>query len=249
MSLLIRQDLKHDGEFLMARDGADLLAAASGEWGPCLTLYEWDVPTLSVGFHQSTEKLDTERMKNSGVPLVRRPTGGAAVLHSEELTYSIVIPDAPDLRAGSLLLEYVGRSICEALNMIGVAAELDERGEALAPLANRTSCFVRTSRWEVAVRGKKIVGSAQRRQGSALLQHGSILLGDDHLRITDFLAVRSESERDMLRRRLEMKSTSVSREIGEADSRQCLRSGLAEMFGKHFSSFAKSLCAKSELNA
>lgn len=245
MILEIRHDGRLPGQYLMERDQKELEAAASNSRGPCLKVYEWDVPTLSVGFHQKTDKLDLDALANSKVPLVRRPTGGAAVLHSEELTYAIVIPDVPELRAGALLQEYVGRSIAAALNEIGVPAELDERGEALAPLENRTSCFVRTSRWEVAVRGKKIVGSAQRRLGDALLQHGSILLGDDHLRISDFLVVKSETEREMLKRRLEAKSTCVSREVGPQDLRVPLRKALAQAFTNHFEDFLRSKSIRS----
>lgn len=237
MSLAIRQDGPRPGQYLMDRDRDELEAAAVKGWGPCLTIYEWEVPTLSLGFHQETTKLDLESLTAASVPFVRRPTGGAAVLHSEELTYAIVVPDAADLRAGSWLQEYVGRSITEALRSIGVDAALDERGEALSPLPNRTSCFVRTSRWEVAVHGKKLVGSAQRRQGDALLQHGSILMGDDHLRIVEFLTVSRLEEREMLRRRLDAKATCVAREIGAGDHRAALRQALADSFLTYYAEF------------
>lgn len=243
MSLVVRQDGAHSGQFLMDRDRDELALAAESGWGPCLTIYEWDVPTLSLGFHQETTKVDLERMASNGVPLVRRPTGGAAVLHSEELTYAIVVPNAIDLRAGSWLQEYVGRSITEALCRIGVQARLDERGEASSPLQNRTSCFVRTSRWEVAVHGKKLVGSAQRRQGDALLQHGSILMGNDHLRIVEFLSVSRPEEREMLRKRLDSKATCVQNEIGAGDHRDVLRAALAAAFADHFLEFESRLTA------
>lgn len=241
MSLIIRQDGAHPGQFLMDRDRDELALAAGDGWGPCLTIYEWDTATLSLGYHQETTKLDLERLEAAGVPFVRRPTGGAAVLHSEELTYAIVVPNAPDLRAGSWLQEYVGRSIAEALCAIGVQATLDERGEALSPLQNRTSCFVRTSRWEVAVHGKKLVGSAQRRQGDALLQHGSILMGNDHLRIVDYLSVNRPEEREMLRKRLDSKATCVANEIGSGDFRADLRAALALSFTNNYSEFVSRL--------
>jgi lipoate-protein ligase A len=230
MSLAVRQDQPMPGQWLMDRDLADLELAAKSEFGPCLSLYQWEVPTLSLGFHQEKDKIDHERLARAGVPLVRRPTGGAAVLHSEELTYSIVIPDAVELRAGQLLLEYVGRAITAGLQAIGVKAELDERGESLSPLANRTSCFARTSRWEIAVNGRKIVGSAQRRLGNALLQHGSILTGNDHLRIVEFLTVSREADRSALRNRLDEKATCVENEIGAGEHIQSLRAALEQAF-------------------
>ncbi|MBK6766863.1 MAG: hypothetical protein IPG71_11300 [bacterium] len=248
MSLQIRQDGAHSGQYLMDRDRDELALAAECEWGPCLTIYEWEVPTLSLGFHQETTKLDLPRLAAANMPLVRRPTGGAAVLHSEELTYAIVVPTAGDLRAGAWLQEYVGISITEALCEIGVQAALDERGEALSPLPNRTSCFARTSRWEVAVKGKKLVGSAQRRQGDALLQHGSILMGNDHLRIVEYLAVNRPEERDLLRKRLDSKATCVTNEIGAGDHREILRAALESSFAKHYAEFTNR-CATSKVSS
>ncbi len=237
MTLSVRHDGPLPGQFLMDRDLNDLEAASRGEFEPCLSLYQWEVPTLSLGFHQREDKVERELLSAAEVPLVRRPTGGAAVLHSEELTYSIVVSNAENLRAGSLLLEFAGRAITNGLQAIGVNAELDERGESLSPLPNRTSCFVRTSRWEVTVHGKKIVGSAQRRFGNALLQHGSILTGNDHLRIVDFLSVTSAEDRVLLRKRLAQKSTSVENEIGAGDHVKRLRQSLEISFVAAFGEF------------
>ncbi|MCB1061083.1 MAG: hypothetical protein KDB65_12720 [Calditrichaeota bacterium] len=239
MTLVVRHDGPMPGQWLMDRDSDDLKAAANSEIEARLSLYQWEVPTLSLGFHQVDSKVDFERLKTAGVPLVRRPTGGAAVLHSEELTYSIVVPDVVELRAGQYLLEYVGRAISEGLQAIGVNAELDERGESLSPLANRTSCFARTSRWEVAVDGRKIVGSAQRRLGNALLQHGSILLGNDHLRIVEFLTVSQETDRESLRSRLDKKATCVENEIGQGNHAKELRHALETAFQSGYDSFLK----------
>lgn len=237
MILPVRHDGPLPGQFLMDRDLAELEAASRGEFGPSLSLYQWEVPTLSLGYHQETDKIDLVKLNENHVPLVRRPTGGAAVLHSEELTYSIVIPDAEDLRSGALLLEFVGRALTEGLRAVGVDAELDERGESLSPLPNRTSCFVRTSRWEVTAKGKKIVGSAQRRLGGALLQHGSILVGEDHLRIVDFLTVSREEDRGLLRQRLAEKATCVGNEVGSGDHIPAMRIALEQSFQRAYVNF------------
>lgn len=237
MSLKIRHDGPRPGTFLMERDLSELEAASRGEFEPLLSLYEWEVPTLSLGYHQESDKIEMQKLNMSGVPLVRRPTGGAAVLHSEELTYSIIIPNAEDLRIGALLLEFAGKALMGGLREIGVDAQLDERGESLSPLPNRTSCFVRTSRWEVTAHGKKIVGSAQRRLGTALLQHGSILVGDDHLRIVDFLSVAHEEDRELLRKRLADKATCVNNEIGAGSHIANLRSAMARSFLQEFEQF------------
>ncbi len=238
--LAIRQDGAMPGQWLMDRDAQELEQAAAGILSePRVSFYQWEVPTLSLGYHQTEDKIDYDRLRILNVPMVRRPTGGAAVLHSEELTYSIVLPGLDDLRTGSLVLEYIGRALTAALREIGVDATLDERGEALTPLANRTSCFARTSRWEVAVHGKKIVGSAQRRLGGAILQHGSILTGPDHLRIVELLRVREDTERSLLRARLASKATCVGDEIGQGDHVQRLRSALEGTFAAGYPHFVE----------
>ncbi len=154
MNLVVRQDGPLPGQFLMDRDRDELEAAAVKSWGPCLTIYEWEVPTLSLGFHQETAKLDVERLATANVPYVRRPTGGAAVLHSDELTYAIVVPDAPDLRAGSWLQEYVGRAITEALRTIGVELRLMNAAKRFRHflIEPRVLCGRRAGKWQCTAR-------------------------------------------------------------------------------------------------
>jgi len=231
MTLEIHQDGADDGDRLMAYD-LDLLQRASrNEIGPTLRFYTWARPTISLGFHQSADVLDLPKAARDHLPWTRRPTGGAAVLHSEELTYAIVAP-LPDSGGGKRLQQYVSVAIAEGLRSLGVSAEVDERGEPLSALPNRTSCFVRTSRWEVTVRGRKLVGSAQRKLGNGYLQHGSILMGDDHLRIVDYLSMSSGPSRDLLRKRLQTRATTIStelkRDVNVLDLRQCLARAFEE---------------------
>jgi lipoate-protein ligase A len=232
VNLRILQDSARAGQLLMAEDRELLARAERGDLEPTLRFYEWSEPTVSLGFHQAEQVLDTERLRVAGVPWVRRPTGGAAVLHSEELTYAIVIPDGA--RAAAHVQELVSRAIAQSLRAVGVDAVVESHGEPLTALRNRSSCFVRTSRWEVTTRGRKIVGSAQRKLALSLLQHGSILLGPDHLRIVDFLRMPCEAERNMLRRRLSERSTSVWGELGRVVSAETLRGALAASFRRVF---------------
>jgi lipoyl(octanoyl) transferase len=228
--LRVVQEPSKSGAVLMAEDSEYLQRAEAGEIGPILRFYEWDEPTVSLGYHQKPETLDEERLMAAGTPWVRRPTGGAAVLHSEELTYAIVVPGIRDSADGATIQESVGRAIAAGLKAVGVRAECVERGEPLAALSNRASCFVRTSRWEVTASGKKLVGSAQRRLANALLQHGSILVGDDHLRIVDFLAMSDETMRASLKERLRSKATCISAELGAVPVMINLRTALAGSF-------------------
>jgi lipoyl(octanoyl) transferase len=234
VELSILQVPPQAGSTLMAEDLALLEQAELGNLAPTLRFYEWSEPTISLGFHQNEEILDRQRLTAACMPWVRRPTGGAAVLHSDELTYSIIIPNAADAASSAHIQELVSRAIVAGLRAVGVDAETDARGEPLSALPNRSSCFVRTSRWEVAVCGKKIVGSAQRKLTRALLQHGSILTGDDHLRIADFLKISGESERETLRHKLAEKATSVAAELGRRVAVEMLRAVLADSFAQTF---------------
>lgn len=222
------------GDNLMAADLALLQRAAEHPFEPTLQFYTWIVPTISLGFHQQENVLDFARLARDDTPWTRRPTGGAAVLHSDELTYSIVVA-SPDSGAGKRLQQYVSTAIAEGLRTLGVPADVDERGEPLSALPNRTSCFVRTSRWEVTVHGRKLVGSAQRKLGHAYLQHGSILVGDDHLRIVDYLSMTNDVARELLRERLKSRATSIVAELGHRVSLEDLRQTLAQCFKDKFS--------------
>jgi lipoate-protein ligase A len=233
MVLEIHQDGADDGDRLMAYDVDLLQRAARHEIGPTLRFYTWSEPTISLGFHQSSEVLNLPKLARDHMPWTRRPTGGAAVLHSEELTYAIVAL-LPDAGGGKRLQQYVSVAIAEGLRSLGVSAEVDERGEPLSALSNRASCFVRTSRWEVTVRGRKLVGSAQRKLGDAYLQHGSILIGEDHLRIVDYLSMSSEPARELLRHKLQTCATTISAElkfdVNGLDLRRCLARSFKEKF-------------------
>lgn len=214
MKLTIIQDPPLPGSVQMDRDLEMLHYAKEGRIGPTVRFYQWKEPTVSLGYHQKPQVLDFERLAESDVPWVRRPTGGAAVLHSEELTYAIVLPGPIGKDCWNDIQRMVGEAITRSLRSMGVPAQLDEKGEPLSALPNRTSCFTRTSRWEVTCHGRKIVGSAQRRLDGSVLQHGSILMGNDHLRIVDFLLMESEDMRETLRQKLQKRATSAGMELG-----------------------------------
>jgi lipoate-protein ligase A len=149
----------------MATDEA-LLADVAGRGGAYLRLYRWDPPTLSVGRNQPNIF--------SGVPTVRRPSGGLAVWHEHEVTYAII---APIERFGSLRNAYcqIHGRLARALRGLGVDALLAPPRPPARPTAH-PSCFAAPVGGEILVNGKKLVGSAQVRRGNAFLQHGSILL-------------------------------------------------------------------------
>jgi lipoate-protein ligase A len=158
----------------MAIDQTLLERAAAGErW---LRLYGWEPFCLSFGRHEpASRRYDVARIAALGLDVVRRPTGGRAVWHGRELTYTVACPG----RLGSLRESYleIHQMLRDALQSLGVPAELAPRSSATGVGAG--ACFARPAGGEIMVRGRKVVGSAQLRQNGALIQHGSILVGDD----------------------------------------------------------------------
>ncbi len=160
---------------------ADGLPADSG----VLRFYRWEIPTISFGRNQRARgAYRADAIREAGVGLVRRPTGGRAVLHHLELTYAVVLP----LRAyGGLRQTYrlVNEGLVEGLRALGVPARVSEGGTfALPPEAG--ACFAAPAEGEVIVEGRKLVGSAQARVEGSLLQHGSLLLAGDQARVRRF---------------------------------------------------------------
>lgn len=158
-----------------------LLYAARCSGALYLRLYRWHPGTLSFGRHEpALQRYDRDRIARWGWPVVRRPTGGRAVWHEQEVTYAVA---APLERWGSLRRSYraIHALLAEALAALGVEARL--AGDARTPGAGAGPCFATTAGGEIVVRGRKLVGSAQVRDGSALLQHGSILLDGDQARV------------------------------------------------------------------
>jgi len=158
----------------MAIDQTLLERASAGErW---LRLYGWAPSCLSFGRHEpATRRYDASRIAALGLDVVRRPTGGRAVWHGREVTYTVACPGG----LGSLRESYleIHRMLRDALRSLGVEADLAPR--TTATRVDAGACFARPAGGEIMVGGRKVVGSAQLRQGDALLQHGSILLGDD----------------------------------------------------------------------
>ena len=166
---------KHHGPMNMAVDEALLLSAPRS--GPTLRFYQWEEPTLSLGYFQSAAER-TEHEASAGCPIVRRSTGGGAILHHLELTYSFVIPlSQQDKSASEPLYFAFHETLIEALAELSVQATLFPK-QPFQPAGHLEPflCFQRRSAGDVLMAGAKVCGSAQRRQKEALLQHGSVLL-------------------------------------------------------------------------
>lgn len=171
-----------------ALDGAENMALDSGlmdrarQTGETVVrVYRWTRPTLSFGRHEAVATLfDRAQLVAEGVDAVRRPTGGRVLLHDREVTYSVTAPIAED---ESLRVSYarINALLVGALRTMG--ARVESAAKSLARRPGGAPCFAEPAAGELVFDGRKLVGSAQVRDRGALLQHGSILLGDDQARI------------------------------------------------------------------
>ncbi len=173
-------DPPESGPINMARDEALLMRAGIGTSPPTLRLYRWDPPTISLGYFQKFEDYEALEPPARGLPVVRRQTGGGAILHDLEMTYSLALPLSHPLLSGgpNHLYELAHDAVIRVLAALQTGAardgETDDSGAARGPFF----CFARRHRFDVLVGADKLAGSAQRRTREALLQHGSIILAN-----------------------------------------------------------------------
>ena len=169
----------------MARDTA--LMERARENDECVfSVYSWAVPTLSLGRNQAAKgRYDLERVRQRGIDVVRRPTGGRALLHHHEVTYSVTAPlnDDEPLRES---YERINRILVNGLVRLGVEAS-EANPVTRTPSPGDLPCFAAPVEGELIAQGAKLVGSAQVRENGALLQHGSILIEDDQPMINELL--------------------------------------------------------------
>jgi len=225
----------------MAVDEGLTQSVGEGDGRPILRLFGWNPPTVSFGYGQDPEReIDLEKCQSAGVGVVRRPTGGRAVLHWEELTYSLICRQDHLRLGGSVEETYrvIGECLVEGLRCFGAAVGLErvsERSPRLRGSGATAPCFSSTGRWEVTCRGRKLIGSAQRRVDGAILQHGSLLLGKAHCRILDLLPAMPTRLRDTWQRQLEEHSIClnecVEREIDKEELAGCMAEGFSRSLG------------------
>ena len=166
------------GAWNMAVDEALLDGVAAGNGPPTLRFYEWAPPCLSLGYFQPFDVVDVAGCLRLGVDVVRRPTGGRAILHDRELTYSVALPRRLLGDDGAVLPSYHRLSLAleRGLNRLGAPVVLAPERTAQPGPDHGPVCFDRPSAHEILLDGRKLVGSAQVRQATAILQHGSILI-------------------------------------------------------------------------
>ncbi|WP_449257919.1 lipoate--protein ligase family protein [Chlorobium limicola] len=186
--------------------------ARYGEGSCVWRFYAWHPSAVTLGYNQDPGSIDSERCSAEGIDIVRRPTGGRAVLHAEEFTYSFIAETAEQ---NAVIYRMVHEVILHALETLGVHAEfcrssLDlSRGTAIP-----VTCFTASARYELQAEGRKLVGSAQRRTGNVLLQHGSLPFTQAHKKLSRLVAVHDNREAATILAEMERKTVSLEELLG-----------------------------------
>jgi lipoyl(octanoyl) transferase len=215
---LIIDDQPRSGAANMAMDQALAESAATGDSPPTLRFYRWQPPAISLGRHQPITDVDAEVVSQLGYDIVRRPTGGRAILHTDELTYAVTAAaDEPRL-SGTLMDAYLrlSNALLSGLQRVGLQAD-KAGGDVRAGPNVSAACFEVPSAYEITAHGRKLIGSAQSRRSGYVLQHGSLPLVGDIGRLVDVLALPAE-ERARLRTELVARACTLAQALGvEAD--------------------------------
>ncbi len=203
------------GAWNMAVDEAILEEIIRGASPPTLRVYAWEPPCLSLGRAQPFKDVDISRLESHGWEVVRRMTGGRAILHTDELTYSVTGLESEPRLTGSILESYnrLARALLVAVQALGLPVEMEE-GKADSNGQTNPVCFEVPSTYEITVGGKKLIGSAQARRKEGVLQHGSLPLTGDLSRICQALVFPDEAAREKAVQRLLARATTVETVLG-----------------------------------
>ncbi len=229
----------------MAIDEAILTSHSKGLVPPTVRFYGWSPATLTIGYFQKAdEEVNFERLHARGLGFVRRPTGGRAVLHDAELTYSIIVSeDYPGIPSTvNEAYRVLSEGLVHGFRRLGLQAEmvnLSSEEDKSKMMTGSAACFDSPSWYELVVEGRKVAGSAQVRQKGVVLQHGSILLDLDVDLLFEVLQFPSERVRERLRASFTEKAVAINdvkRRLGHAEvslteAEAAFRSGLAEGLG------------------
>jgi lipoyl(octanoyl) transferase len=216
-----------DGATNMAIDEAISRAVQAEAVLPTLRFFGWNPACLSLGQAQPGADVDQAACRTLGVEVVRRPTGGRAILHIDELTYSIIVPDTEPRVAGTIVDSYrrLSEGLLRGLMLMGVPTQQTERPDGHARAAGPV-CFEAPSHYEIVFDGKKLVGSAQMRKSGVVLQHGTLPLHGDIARIAKCLVARPDPDR--VRRRATTVEAAIGRMLAFDDAARFMAQGLAE---------------------
>ncbi len=226
-----------DGATNMAIDEAILYALAEGNGRPTLRFFQWNPPCLSLGYNQHWAEIDEPSCQQLGYTWTRRATGGRAILHRDELTYSLIIPqDDPRVQGGvTTAYQALSFGLMNGLKRLGVevkqATKEDVRAGLRASKGGGPVCFDSPSHYEITHQGKKLIGSAQLRRKQTVLQHGTLPLCGKLNRILDVLKFSAE-DRKQQQNLLPQRATTMERALGKVLSFEEVAAALSEGFAE-----------------
>lgn len=185
-----------NGSVNMAMDEAVMISLEKGLSSPMLRIYKWHPPTISIGYFQPISEINLKKCSENGINVVRRLTGGRAVLHHEELTYSIIFSEEDfEPFTKKEIFIFIANCLIETLKNIGIQARIAEksRGDLRSP-----DCFASPAQYELeSDKGEKLIGSAQVIRRGIVLQHGAIPITDSYKRIIDYLTTDTDSNQKL----------------------------------------------------
>ncbi len=225
-----------DGPLNMAIDESILLGVATGDSPPTLRFFAWQPPCLSLGYGQSISDVDLDRLKSRGWDVVRRPTGGKAILHTDELTYSVITPQTDPRVEGGIIESYrrLSDGLVRGLIALGLIARNDKKysnGENSDSVSKENPvCFEVPSNYEITVIGKKLIGSAQARKQGVVLQHGTLPLTGDLTRICEALVFPNEAAREAAKERVRARAITLEEALGKVVSWQAAANAMKHGF-------------------
>jgi lipoate-protein ligase A len=227
---------KNTGSFNMDFD-LKLVNKVKEERISFLRFYQWEPFAISLGYHQKIESINQILCARDSIDIVRRPTGGRAILHSDELTYSITTP--LEVFSPNEIYYKINFALLEGLHLYDERLKEVELEKAQIDFKNfykssrSIPCFSSSARNEIKYQNKKLIGSAQRVINNVILQHGSILIGDYHKKIVDYLNLNDEEKR-FLKEDLDAKTISLKeilkQEIELERLKVCLKKGFEIVF-------------------
>lgn len=231
------------GKFNMEYDEFLATRLVGGHGSPCVRVYGWNPPAISIGYNQNLDDIDIKRCESAGIDVVRRPTGGRAILHWNELTYSVIM--FSEKMSISQIYEKISRAIVEGLNLLGVEVQLEKSQPNFQKFYKTTAsipCFSSSARYEIQHNGRKLVGSAQRRytlnEKEVVLQHGSILIGPEHKSLIDFLNEKNTNLLNIMKKNLDEHTTDLmqilNREVSYGEVAEAIKIGFEKNWSLNF---------------
>lgn len=220
-----------DGAANMAVDEAILEAVSAQESLPTIRFFGWEPPCVSLGYRQPANVVDRQRLASLGYDLVRRPTGGRAILHVDELTYSVIAPMGEPRVKGSILESYrrLSEALIAGLQLLGLVTSEAPKDPSATGIQG-PACFDTPSNYEITHEGRKLVGSAQVRKKDVVLQHGTLPLVGDVGRLVDALHFSDDEERRRMRADLRNRATTLATALGREVSFEEAAAALANGF-------------------